>query len=251
MWRTTGNCDDGVGCTVDVCDATNDCSNTTDDSLCDDGVNCTTDSCDAVNDCQNTTDDGVCDDGVACTVDVCDPVTDCNSSTDDSFCDDGIACSTEFCDAIDGCVVTADNTVCDDGEACTLDACSIQAGGCIHEESLVYNVFKEDLTGWTIVDLEKTNLDFAVSEPQIPTEVVGWNVWNKINGSAEVELLDGALGTPNRGEAPSNIDAQPGDPIFDAYEGVEHSYAQTPIDTSAGGTFRFNTYGPYRRWRIR
>ena len=76
-------------------------------------------------------------------------------------------------------------------------------------------------------------------------EVVGWNVWNKLNGFDEVELLDGALGTPNKGGS------QSGDPIFDDYEGVEHSYAQTPpIDTSAGGTFRFETYvahedGPY------
>jgi hypothetical protein len=71
------NCDDGVGCTVDACDALLGCSNTPDDSACNDGNVCNgEETCDPDADCQ----DGEplnCDDGNACTADSCDPETGC------------------------------------------------------------------------------------------------------------------------------------------------------------------------------
>ena len=46
------DCNDGVACTIDVCNAGT-CENTPDDGFCDDGLACTgTELCDAQNDCQ-------------------------------------------------------------------------------------------------------------------------------------------------------------------------------------------------------
>ncbi|HUU03549.1 MAG TPA: hypothetical protein VM425_19090 [Myxococcota bacterium] len=57
------DCDDGVDCTIDSCDAQEEaCHHDPDDSLCDDGVGCTTDSCDEQNDCQHVPNAGGCPD---------------------------------------------------------------------------------------------------------------------------------------------------------------------------------------------
>ncbi|NOZ88291.1 MAG: hypothetical protein GXP49_18930, partial [Deltaproteobacteria bacterium] len=58
-------CDDGVGCTVDSCNAsTNSCVNTPNNALCDDNSICTTDVCSAASGCSHTaTNEGAdCDD---------------------------------------------------------------------------------------------------------------------------------------------------------------------------------------------
>jgi hypothetical protein len=56
-------CDDGVPCTVDTCDA-GVCRHTPDDAQCDDGNVCTSDTCNAVTGCVNTFEDadgdGIC-----------------------------------------------------------------------------------------------------------------------------------------------------------------------------------------------
>ncbi len=105
------SCDDGVGCTVDVCDpATDACAHAADDSLCDDGRFCNgVETCDALADCQA----GVapdCDDGVGCTVDSCDPaLDDCLSVPDDGQCDNGVFCDgAEVCDPENGCAAGGD-----------------------------------------------------------------------------------------------------------------------------------------------
>ncbi len=101
------DCDDGVRCTVDRCDAdVDECVHEPDDALCDDGLFCNgMETCDAVRDCQAGTPPS-CDDGVACTTDSCDrSVDDCVHTPDDGLCDNGVFCDgREVCDAVQGCV---------------------------------------------------------------------------------------------------------------------------------------------------
>lgn len=67
-------CDDGVGCTTNVCtaaggekeEAGTGCTYTPDDGQCGDGVGCTDDSCSATQGCQNEPDDSKCTDTVRC-----------------------------------------------------------------------------------------------------------------------------------------------------------------------------------------
>ncbi len=122
------DCDDGVACTVDACDAITGCSNTPDDTLCDDGDVCNgSETCDAERGCVDGTPLD-CDDGVPCTVDACDAVTGCSNTPDDTLCDDGDVCNgIETCDADLGCV-NGTPLDCDDGVACTVDACDPSEG---------------------------------------------------------------------------------------------------------------------------
>jgi len=160
------DCDDGVGCTVDACDATVGCMNTPDDAVCDDALVCTgTESCDVTADCQPgvppegccTSDascddqdvcNGVetcdmetrtcvfgqalaCDDAIGCTLDSCDPIDGCVNAPDDTACDDADVCTgTETCDAALDCQ-PGDDLGCDDGVGCTTDSCDTTAG-CLH-----------------------------------------------------------------------------------------------------------------------
>ena len=95
-------CDDGLGCTVDVCDDLGDfCTNTPDDTLCDNGLFCDgAETCDFLLDCQLGT--LPCDDGIGCTDDVCDDILDaCTNTPNDANCDDGLFCTgVATCDAI-------------------------------------------------------------------------------------------------------------------------------------------------------
>jgi len=126
------DCDDGVRCTDDSCDAGTDaCSNVTNDAVCDDGAYCNgEETCDAVNDCQ---DGGApdCTDGVSCTVDSCNEDTDeCDNDPFDALCDDGAHCNgDETCDAVNDC---QDGTSpdCADGVDCTTDSCNETTDSC-------------------------------------------------------------------------------------------------------------------------
>ena len=149
-------CDDGIACTVDLCEPDTGCSYTPDASLCDDGNPCTADEClPGAGGCLNTPAPGPCDDGDACTVDdacvegACSPGTpkecgDDNPCTDDSCvpatgdcvhmpndleCDDGNACT-----VLDKCMealCSGKPLSCDDGFNCTQDFCQPNVG-CVH-----------------------------------------------------------------------------------------------------------------------
>ena len=124
------NCVDGVGCTVDSCDETNDlCTSTPDDTLCDNGLFCDGfETCDLVFDCQAGTDP--CDDGIGCTVDVCDDLGDfCTNTPDDTLCDNGLFCDgAETCDFLLDCQLGP--LPCDDGVGCTDDVCDDMLDAC-------------------------------------------------------------------------------------------------------------------------
>lgn len=160
-----GVCDDGVVCTLDLCDdsATNcglACSHTPNHAACDDTNACTDDVCDSVLGCVNTPDNsnncqdaffcngnetcvaGVCqpgvnpcDDNVACTIDQCIESSDaCAFIPDDSACpDDGNPCSDQVCNLVTGCgSVCNDTNSCDNGAYCdgaeTCDNCVCTPG---------------------------------------------------------------------------------------------------------------------------
>ncbi|MFQ5414599.1 MAG: hypothetical protein ACE5E6_09100, partial [Phycisphaerae bacterium] len=98
-------CDDGVACTVDVCEPGGTCSNTPVDGLCANGVFCDgAETCDPVTGCQPGT-PPTCDDGVDCTEDACPfpPGSDtCEHTIIEGFCDNGV-----FCDGVEVCNLSA------------------------------------------------------------------------------------------------------------------------------------------------
>jgi len=105
-----GDCNDGVGCTIDTCESGT-CVHTTNDGNCpDDGLYCNgNEYCDAVSDCQSAgnpcpelcdegsdscvecLDAGDCDDGVVCTDDSC-VGGNCNNAVNDANCGPGEVC---------------------------------------------------------------------------------------------------------------------------------------------------------------
>ena len=127
-------CDDGVACTIDACDETNDvCTVIIEDGRCDDGAFCNgAETCDAVLDCQPGSPVD-CDDGLGCTLDSCDEQNNvCANTGDDLFCDDGLYCNgPEVCDGQAGCQRLAPPN-CDDAIACTLDSCDEANDACLN-----------------------------------------------------------------------------------------------------------------------
>ncbi|MCP3980686.1 MAG: DUF4215 domain-containing protein [bacterium] len=70
------DCDDGVGCTEDVCNEPIGCSQLPDDLSCDNGLFCDgVETCDVVADCRSGT-AVICDDDELCTDDICNEVLD-------------------------------------------------------------------------------------------------------------------------------------------------------------------------------
>jgi subtilisin family serine protease len=128
-----GHCDDGLFCDgVEYCDALLDCqAGLVVDP--DDGVGCTIDVCDeAVDLVLHTPDDASCGDGLFCDgVESCDPLLGCQpGATVDP--DDGVACTLDACDeAADLVTHVADAASCDDSDPCTADSCDAITG-CAH-----------------------------------------------------------------------------------------------------------------------
>lgn len=123
---TPPNCDDGVACTKDSCNESNDtCVHTPHNSSCDDEQYCNgAETCHPTLGCQPGTPPN-CGDGVSCTVDTCNEATDsCVRTPNNAACTDGAFCNgTETCDAVNGCQAgTPPN--CNDDVGCTIDACN-------------------------------------------------------------------------------------------------------------------------------
>lgn len=148
-------CDDGNGCTVDVCDQSS--GNCLHPTSCDDGVVCTDDSCDlGTNTCVNTVSHANCDDGNVCTNDSCVP-SGCLHTEASGSCDDGDTCTSAdacvlgVCQGTDNgtCSACGDGTVdpgeaCDDGnatwamgEACGVDCLSAVICGDPNNDTIV------------------------------------------------------------------------------------------------------------------
>ncbi len=126
------DCDDGLVCSKDTCDADAGCLYAvTAGSKCDDGNACTAgDTCAKAGAC--VPGPGLsCDDSNGCTTDACDPASGCTHKALD-----GIGCSDgDECTQADKCVqgqCKGSGKSCDDGLPCTTDGCDA-AGGCTHE----------------------------------------------------------------------------------------------------------------------
>lgn len=134
-----GSCDDGVQCTVDLCNPLSGCQNAPADALCDDGDVCTSHLCDLEQGCVGTNLDGPCDDGDVCTTDDACSNGACSGNSivgcclQDVACDDGNPCTVDSCDPVthqcQNLADPAEGKSCDgDGVGCTIETC--QAGSC-------------------------------------------------------------------------------------------------------------------------
>ncbi|HZF52777.1 MAG TPA: hypothetical protein VE093_29175 [Polyangiaceae bacterium] len=129
------SCDDGVACSVDVCDSITDaCANAPNNAACDNGLFCDgIEACDLVLGGCAPSAGSPCDDGVGCTADACDEAADsCSHAPDNAACDNQVKCDgTEVCNALFGCL-SSNPLSCDDGVACTSDFCDLAADACAH-----------------------------------------------------------------------------------------------------------------------
>ncbi len=136
-----GECDDGLDCTADSCDAGT-CVNTGDDSactagtggLCIEGFGCQYDGCSP-----STCVAGACEvarcDGDTCVIDSACTASEmcCGGSCVALGCEDGDVCTDDSCGAA-GCLNTPNSEVCDDGtfcngpDTCGGGTCSVHAG---------------------------------------------------------------------------------------------------------------------------
>ncbi len=129
-----GSCSNGAFCDGDeVCNVTNGCQ-AGPARNCDDGVPCTADSCNAgLNQCDNIADDMLCDNGLFCDgVETCDVNNGCQSGSAVNCTDDGVACTVnDFCDEmLDACSGIANDTLCAMDEICDLTLGCVPAVTC-------------------------------------------------------------------------------------------------------------------------
>ncbi|MEE2779151.1 MAG: hypothetical protein VYE15_01410, partial [Myxococcota bacterium] len=126
--------DDGVDCTVDVCDEeAESVTHTPDDAPCQDDLFCNgVEVCDLLAGCVSG-DPPDASDGLDCTLDACDESSGGFTHLPlDSACDDGLVCNgLETCDADLGCQAGISPDA-DDGVPCTVDTCDDSQGGVLH-----------------------------------------------------------------------------------------------------------------------
>ena len=112
---TTLDCDDGLLCTIDTCDAIDGCAN--DPVVCQTGEQC--DPADGI--CKATAEctvDADCDNGLSCDgAETCDGAGACQAGTPVD-CSDGVACTEDFCEEVAGCVNIPSDANCDNGLFC-------------------------------------------------------------------------------------------------------------------------------------
>ena len=149
-WNVDGK--PGNGCEYDcsgeqaeeVCDGEdNDCDGFIDEGSCDDGLDCTIDVCNAQLGCKHTPADVLCDDGNECTQDTCSAQTGCVSDNLEGNCDDGDPCTEG--DQCQGAACTGQPVAgcchfdeeCDDSNVCTMDLCNQQTHQCQHPSGVL------------------------------------------------------------------------------------------------------------------
>jgi hypothetical protein len=141
------DCDDGMTCTVDTCDAPRArCVRTPMDAGCDDGIACTVDRCDPeAGGCLHLPDHPACDNGAFCDgVERCDAALGCAPGTPPD-CDDDVACTIDACDETQRrCVHGPDDVACDDGNLCTTDLC-VPGRGCDYGSNGICELVAADL----------------------------------------------------------------------------------------------------------
>lgn len=128
------SCDDGLPCTTDSCDGSNQCHHDLrsgciacqTDTVCDDHNTCNgTETCGTDHTCQPGTNLSCPSDGNVCNgAESCDPNSGCVHGTS-LLCGDGNVCTDDSCDPQSGCTHSNNTASCNDGNACTqTDVCS-------------------------------------------------------------------------------------------------------------------------------
>ncbi|MFN2427352.1 MAG: hypothetical protein ABR587_13000, partial [Candidatus Binatia bacterium] len=128
------NCNDGVACTLDLCDEVADkCTHVPQNTSCGNGQFCDgNEICSPTLGCIPGT-APACDDNIPCTVDVCNEATDsCTRTPNNALCSNGLFCDgVETCSPTQGCRPgTPPN--CNDNIACTADSCNEAKDACDH-----------------------------------------------------------------------------------------------------------------------
>ena len=118
--------DDGSGCVVGAgqCSAAGSCLDgvcMVDSMPCDDGIECTLDICNDEGQCHNLTDSGFCSDGKFCNgEELCTPEADCTTGSPPEL-DDGKPCTLDLCDEVlDEVLHLPVEGPCDDQDLCTV-----------------------------------------------------------------------------------------------------------------------------------
>ncbi len=109
------------------------------DSDCDDGVACTTDKCDATGRCVSAPSDAFCRNLSYCDgVERCDPILDCVSGTPP--CADAVSCTRDTCiESTDSCEYIPDDTLCPLSYGCDPDL-GCQARALAHDNRNLYEI---------------------------------------------------------------------------------------------------------------
>jgi hypothetical protein len=116
------------------------------DTLCSDGDPCTVDACDASEQCLTEHPPGDCNDGNPCTTDTCSSLTGCVSAP--LVCSDGDKCTLDACDPLTGlCLATP--VECPVGQTCEAATGECVGGGviCPCADPAAYPFFALVLTG--------------------------------------------------------------------------------------------------------
>ncbi|MCH8243653.1 MAG: hypothetical protein IH897_13725 [Planctomycetes bacterium] len=121
-----GDCNDGISCTVDICDGQSQCQNTPIDSSCDNGVFCDgVEICDPLTGCFSPG-DPCTESGQTCL----EPPGTCVECGQDSDCNDGIVCTDDSC--VNNVCLNLD-TCPQDTEFCNgLEFCNLDTNACDH-----------------------------------------------------------------------------------------------------------------------
>lgn len=132
-------CDDGKFCTTDDKCTAGVCGGIARD--CSDGIDCTSDSCDDSNDrCKNTPNDSYCSDGLYCNgAEYCHSSLGCQAGTPVD-CDDNNECTSDSCNEdINSCenISVEDNTSCTNGVCCSGE-CKTGASECSADEVICW-----------------------------------------------------------------------------------------------------------------
>jgi hypothetical protein len=168
-------CDDGNACTIDACDASEQCAAVRPPVNCDDGNLCTTDTCHPVDGCAN--DPRTCSDGNLCSVDSCDPLTG-NCVFPPAECPPGQTCNPAngSCDAINECAPNPcvhgtcedqiDGYICNCEAGYTDDRCTTDIDECVSEPCVNGDCI-DDINGYAclcIAGFTGVNCDVDIDE---------------------------------------------------------------------------------------